>query len=106
MASLIRHKLSSSPFNTPEFLTSIMTAFDAKAKLLFSNAEENQIVKFGFDRDSDRSVGISRGRLTLSGREVEEAFRPSVEKVIESVRRQIEGIDVSVRLTFFHTSLS
>ena len=44
-----------------------MNKFESKTKVLFNSIENNYVIKFGFDRDTEKAVGISRGRLTLTG---------------------------------------
>ncbi|KAL8292760.1 hypothetical protein RQP46_001372 [Phenoliferia psychrophenolica] len=92
--SIIKEKLGESKYNTPEFVAAMVAGFDTKTKIAFDSVEDNYIIKFGFDRDMDKAVGISRGRLTLTGAEVKRAFDPCVDMVIESVRDQISGMHV------------
>ncbi|KAL8292778.1 hypothetical protein RQP46_001390 [Phenoliferia psychrophenolica] len=92
--SIIKEKLGESKYNTPEFVAAMVAGFDTKTKIAFDSVEDNYIIKFGFDRDMDKAVGISRGRLTLTGADVKRAFDPCVDMVIESVRDQISGMQV------------
>ncbi|KAL8292750.1 hypothetical protein RQP46_001362 [Phenoliferia psychrophenolica] len=91
---IIKQKLGNSKFNTPEFVAAMVEGFDAKTKIMFDSVDENYLIKFGFDRDTDRAAGISRGRLALTGAEVKRAFDPCVDKIIASLRDQISGTRV------------
>ncbi|KAL8280122.1 hypothetical protein RQP46_007452 [Phenoliferia psychrophenolica] len=91
---IIKQKLGNSKYNTPEFVAAMVEGFDTKTKIMFDSVDENYLIKFGFDRDTDRAAGISRGRLTLTGAEVKRAFDPCVDRIIESLRDQIHGMDV------------
>lgn len=64
---IIKHKLGGSKFSAPEYVAAMVEGFDTKTKILFDNPTESHLIKFGFDRDTDKVVGISRGRLTLTG---------------------------------------
>ncbi|KAL8292780.1 hypothetical protein RQP46_001392 [Phenoliferia psychrophenolica] len=92
--AIIKQKLGKSKYNKPEFISAILDGFETKTKILFDNPEENYVIKFAFDRDSDKSVGISRGRLTLTGAEVKRAFDPCVDKIISSLGHQINGLNI------------
>lgn len=104
----------------PEYLDEILKQFDTKTKCNFVNGNDpDHMIKFGFDRDNDKSCSISRGRLCLTacasrcvliGRygltrtfvyfraEVGKAFKPSMDLLMESVAEQLEGTAVNVRL--------
>lgn len=58
------------------------------------------------DRDSDPSVGISRGRLTLTGDEIRRAFEPCISTIISSLESQIQGTNASVRFLSLNFALS
>ncbi|KAL8277732.1 hypothetical protein RQP46_009854 [Phenoliferia psychrophenolica] len=86
---LIQAKLRNSRFL--EDLDAIVSEFDFKTKCNFAGAEEMSIIKFGLTRDNDSAVNISRGRLTLTGSEVEETFSACLEDIIESLDEQLAG---------------
>lgn len=44
----------------------------------------------------DKSAGIARGRLTMTGAEVQRAFDPCVTTILNSIRSQMEGTGVKV----------
>ncbi|KAL8292784.1 hypothetical protein RQP46_001396 [Phenoliferia psychrophenolica] len=92
--AIIKQKLGNSKFNTPEFVAAMVEGFDTKTKIMFDSVDDNYLIKFGFDRDTDKAAGISRGRLTLTGAEVKRAFDPCVDKIIASLRDQISGMRV------------
>ncbi|KAL8292762.1 hypothetical protein RQP46_001374 [Phenoliferia psychrophenolica] len=92
--AIIKQKLGNSKYNTPEFVAAMVEGFDTKTKILFDSVDENYLIKFGFDRDTDRAAGISRGRLALTGAEVKRAFDPCVDQIIASLRDQISGMRV------------
>ncbi|KAL8277726.1 hypothetical protein RQP46_009848 [Phenoliferia psychrophenolica] len=86
---LIQAKLRNSRFL--EDLDVIVSEFDTKTKCNFSGAGDTSIIKFGLARDNDSAVNISRGRLTLTGAEVEQAFSACLENIIESLDEQLAG---------------
>ncbi|KAL8283908.1 hypothetical protein RQP46_005340 [Phenoliferia psychrophenolica] len=92
--SIIEAKLAGSKFCTKEYLDAIVETFDSKTKHHFAEREEAQVIKFGFDKDNDKAVGISRGRLTLTGAEVARAFEPCVAQILSSLDGQIAGCNV------------
>ncbi|KAL8277735.1 hypothetical protein RQP46_009857 [Phenoliferia psychrophenolica] len=94
---LIQAKLRNSRFL--EDLDAIVSEFDFKTKCNFDNAEQKSIIKFGLARDNDSAVNISRGRLTLAGAEVEQAFSGCLESIIESLDEQLAGTTVKNVLT-------
>ncbi|KAI5481024.1 hypothetical protein MNV49_006210 [Pseudohyphozyma bogoriensis] len=87
--AIIKRKLGNSACNTPEFVVTMVEQFDLKTKILFSDPSESHVIKFGFESQSDRAVGISRGRLTLTGAEVEEAFTPCIITVDEPSKKAV-----------------
>ncbi|KAL8277752.1 hypothetical protein RQP46_009874 [Phenoliferia psychrophenolica] len=86
---LIQAKLRNSRFL--EDLDTIVSEFDIKTKCNFESEEQASIIKFGLARDNDSAVNISRGRLTLTGSEVEEAFSSCLEGIIEALDDQLAG---------------
>lgn len=92
---VIEEKLGTSRYAEREYLEEIVKVFDVKAKLDVSGSEKPCIIRFGLDRDSDPSVGISRGRLTLTGDEIRRAFEPCISTIISSLESQIQGTNAS-----------
>ncbi|GAA5916446.1 hypothetical protein JCM5296_006566 [Sporobolomyces johnsonii] len=89
---LLADKFKSSPFSSAEFLDRIVQEWDVKTKHRFAGLDDgNHLIKFGYDRDTDKSCSISRGRLTLTSAEVEKAFLPSVERILQSVDSQVSN---------------
>ncbi|KAL8277741.1 hypothetical protein RQP46_009863 [Phenoliferia psychrophenolica] len=86
---LIQAKLRDSRFI--ENLDFMVSEFDMKTKCNYEGAEKSSIIKFGLPRDNDSAVKISRGRLTLTGAEVEEAFSSCLESIIEALDDQLAG---------------
>ncbi|KAL8277737.1 hypothetical protein RQP46_009859 [Phenoliferia psychrophenolica] len=91
---LIQAKLRNSRFL--EDLDAIVSEFDFKTKCNFDGSEQTSIIKFGRARDNDSAANISRGRLTLTRSEVEEAFSSCLEGIIESLDEQLAGTTVKV----------
>ncbi|KAL8277738.1 hypothetical protein RQP46_009860 [Phenoliferia psychrophenolica] len=89
---LIQAKLRNSRFL--ENLDAIVSEFDVKTKCNFEGPEKSSIIKFGLARDNDSAANISRGRLTLTGAEVEEAFSSCLEGIIEALDDQLAGTNI------------
>jgi len=60
-------KLRYSRFDTQEDLAAIVQRFDEGVKVVFSDDQMTQYIKFGSPRDNDPKFGIKAGRLTLTG---------------------------------------
>ncbi|GAA5916449.1 hypothetical protein JCM5296_006567 [Sporobolomyces johnsonii] len=90
--TLLADKFKSSPFGSAEFLDRIVQEWDVKTKHRFAGLDDgNHLIKFGYERDTDKSCSISRGRLTLTPAEVEKAFLPSIERILQSVDSQVSN---------------
>ncbi|GAA5915562.1 hypothetical protein JCM5296_007284 [Sporobolomyces johnsonii] len=87
---LFTDKLKSSPFSSGEYLDRIVQEWDVKTKHKVAGLDDgNHLIKFGYDQDTDKRCDISRGRLALTPAEVEKAFLPSVERILQSVDSQV-----------------
>ncbi|KAK4698863.1 hypothetical protein P7C70_g7406, partial [Phenoliferia sp. Uapishka_3] len=96
MRSILAAKLApSKQFNTQEILDILEADFEKKVKLKFDAVDENYILQLGRADDNDVSVGISRGRLKVTGLEVEQAFAPGVDMIIKSIKDQIKKVKVT-----------
>ncbi|GAA5871101.1 hypothetical protein JCM1840_007590 [Sporobolomyces johnsonii] len=92
---LIADKLKSSKFESGEYIDRIVHEWDVKTKRKFAGLDDgNHIIKFGYDNDTDKSCNIVRGRLTLTPAEVEKAFQPSVDLILQSIDSQLTNTKV------------
>ncbi|GAA5915558.1 hypothetical protein JCM5296_007282 [Sporobolomyces johnsonii] len=92
---LIADKLRSSKFKAREYIDRIVHEWDVKTKCKFAGLDDgNHIIKFGYDKDTDKSCNILRGRLTLTPAEVEKAFQPSVDLILQSIDSQLTNTKV------------
>ena len=60
-------KLKGSKFDTPEYLAAFAQGFNEGLKMVFSDDQAPQYVKFGSPRDNDAKCEIKAGKLTLTG---------------------------------------
>lgn len=64
--TVIKAKLEGSRFASAETVDCIVSLFEEKTKRKFIGAGEISYIKFGESTDTDRSHGVSMGRLTLT----------------------------------------
>lgn len=93
---MIRRKLEGSTFATPEVIGAMLDIFDSKTKLTFDDVKATYLIKFGFSGDNSPAHEVVKGRLKLSGAEMEEAFAPCVNRIISSLKEQIKETNCSV----------
>ena len=60
-------KLRGSRFDTHEDLAAISQKFDEGVKMVFSDDQTTQYIKFASPRDYDPRCGVKAGRLILTG---------------------------------------
>jgi len=60
-------KLKDSKFDAPEYVAAFSQGFNEGLKMVFSDDQEPQHVRFGSPRDNDAKYGIKAGKLTLTG---------------------------------------
>lgn len=83
----------------------MLDIFDAKTKLTFDDVNATYLIKFGFSGDNSPAHEVVKGRLKLSGPEMEEAFAPCVNRIISSIKEQIKETNCSVSYFLFLTTL-
>ncbi|KZV80678.1 hypothetical protein EXIGLDRAFT_780665 [Exidia glandulosa HHB12029] len=86
----LRLRLANSKFGTDEYINEMMDVFEKKTKRRFDGSDDPSVIAFGRMQDNDPSVGISRGRITLSSEEVKLAFQNSLTDILASCERIIE----------------
>ncbi|KAF8901908.1 hypothetical protein CPB84DRAFT_1708063 [Gymnopilus junonius] len=69
-------------------LDAIVENFDKTTKVRFRNAGDPQYIKFGSTRDNDPHCNIRFGQLKLSGSDVANFFKPSVDCIVDAVLNQ------------------
>ncbi|GAA5961804.1 hypothetical protein JCM21900_003315 [Sporobolomyces salmonicolor] len=90
--TLLADKLKSSQFSSREFLDRIVSEWDVKTKHGFAGLNDsNHLIEFGYDKDTDQSCSIFRGRLTLTPSGAEKAFLPFVETILQSIDSQVSN---------------
>lgn len=89
---LLRAKLRQS--NYIDDLETMVAQFNVKTKCIFSAPTTTSIIKFGHERDNDLAVGIARGRLTLTGDDVQKTFKLCLDRITEALNNQLVGSTV------------
>ncbi|KZT69686.1 hypothetical protein DAEQUDRAFT_750753 [Daedalea quercina L-15889] len=85
-----RMQLENSRFGNEEFIYSMLESFESDAKPTFRDPTKTSYVKFGGPRDTDEKCGIKRGVLSLSGTEMLQFFRPSIDAIQRAIQKQLE----------------
>jgi hypothetical protein len=100
---MLERKLRGSAFSNPEIIQSIVDAFESEAsapfgiignsvqsnyapqlKPKFDGRMENYDLKFGGISDNDPSLGIHKGKITLSDQDLKPVFHPVINKIVTS----------------------
>ena len=84
----LREKLQGSKFGGEADVKEMKEIFDKTTKLRFNNPAEPSYIKFGTIRDKEPEFNIRSGQLKLPGTDVAKLFEPSINAVVEAVRRQ------------------
>ncbi|KAI4154754.1 MAG: hypothetical protein LQ340_001469 [Diploschistes diacapsis] len=92
----IKDKLSNDPHWDDEILEDISEKFERVIKRTFAGVgdEQFQVPVIGLEDDAEK--GIRRGKLRVTGRDVEQCFEPIVEEVIALVTQQIKAAEKPV----------
>ncbi|VDC07271.1 unnamed protein product [Peniophora sp. CBMAI 1063] len=87
----VQAKLRNSTFGTEGCVDAIANEFDKTAKKRFKGSG-NAAIKFSHNlRDTDASVGIRNGRITLSESEMRSFFDPGIDALTEAIKAQREA---------------
>ncbi|KIM26381.1 hypothetical protein M408DRAFT_192451 [Serendipita vermifera MAFF 305830] len=81
---LLERKLQGSSFGDPEIIRSMTSAFESDLKPKFDGTMEEYSLKFGSLRDNDPTVGIHKGRITLSDEDLRPVFDLVTKQIIAS----------------------
>ncbi|KAH9912671.1 uncharacterized protein B0H18DRAFT_942250 [Fomitopsis serialis] len=91
--TFLEDKLKDSRFANDDFVNSMLESFESSAKPTFRDTTKTSYVKFGGPRDNDDKCGIKRGVLALSGAEMLQFFRPSIDAIQRAIQRQLDLSD-------------
>lgn len=78
---VLRGKLNGSKWGDDEWITEMVSAFESRTKCIFDGSLGKYVVDFGGIRDTDRSRGIIKGKLSLTDQEVAAAFEEVVQRI-------------------------
>ncbi|KIM23519.1 hypothetical protein M408DRAFT_332344 [Serendipita vermifera MAFF 305830] len=81
---LLEKKLQGSSFSNPEILGAMTSAFETDVKPMFDGTMEEYSLRFGSLRDNDSTVGIYKGRITLTDEELRPVFDLVTNQIIAS----------------------
>lgn len=96
----LQAKLLNSRYGNEEDIATMLEQFEKTTKLTFRNPSEKSTIKFGSNRDKDPEFDIRSGHLTLEGASIAKLFNPSVEGIIDAVRKQLESASGKVGAAF------
>ncbi|KAG8849000.1 hypothetical protein FRC20_002401 [Serendipita sp. 405] len=88
---MLKRKFQNSRFNIPAYHAVMIREFERKTKRLFEADKQSNIIQFGGPVDNDPSVGVRRGRVSLSAAEVASCFAAPMKDIMDSVRSLIES---------------
>ncbi|KIM20662.1 hypothetical protein M408DRAFT_125118 [Serendipita vermifera MAFF 305830] len=71
---VLERKLKGTSFDNPEIIRSMVKVFETELKAEFDGVMENYGLRFGSINDNDPSLGINKGKITLSNEDLEPAF--------------------------------
>ncbi|TFY59588.1 hypothetical protein EVJ58_g5687 [Rhodofomes roseus] len=89
-SSAADYKLEDSRFTNREYIDAMLESFESSAKPTFRDTAKMSYIKVGGPRDTDDKHGIKRGVLALSGAEMSQFFRPSIDSIQGAIRRQLK----------------
>ncbi|KAI0738324.1 hypothetical protein C8Q80DRAFT_1262843 [Daedaleopsis nitida] len=84
----LKEKLQTSEYGNDDDLKSMLDYFDAATKPVFKNENESSYIKFGSMKCNDPAVNIRRGQLTLADSDMLSFFKPSLDAIVEVVKKQ------------------
>ncbi|KDQ52365.1 hypothetical protein JAAARDRAFT_198283 [Jaapia argillacea MUCL 33604] len=86
VVTFLNEKFKGSPYVAD--VDTIASRFDETIKRTFKDSNKAQSIDFGRKGDHQPSLSIIRGKLKLTGAEVDAFFRPSLMGVIDEVKKQ------------------
>lgn len=119
LGQTLKAKLANSKFGDPENIKAMTEAFEqkvflrsrdwrkpidaepSKTKRMFDGTNATNVIKFGGNRDTDKSVGIFKGQISLKKDEVLAAFAPVLDNIIRSIHRLMSNKRPKVRQQTF-----
>ncbi|PWN42449.1 hypothetical protein IE81DRAFT_323413 [Ceraceosorus guamensis] len=88
---LIQDRLKGTRWDNFEDLRHLRQAFSEGIKQSFARADVEQILlPIGSSSESDSKIGLRRGKLVFTGKEIAELFEPSIKATVESIERRVE----------------
>ncbi|THG96744.1 hypothetical protein EW026_g5140 [Hermanssonia centrifuga] len=96
----LRAKLGNSRYGNEEDIKTMLESFEKSAKPTFKEINDRSFIKFGSMRDRDPDVGIRSGQLTIDGTDVAKFFEPSIQAILESVRKQRQLSSTAPEMAF------
>ncbi|OBZ73028.1 Heat shock protein 12A [Grifola frondosa] len=94
----LREKLRHSPYGSNEDILEMLKDFEKSAKPSFKGGSRNTMIKFGSPKaPDDIERGVSRGRLSLSSKEMIALFDPSIRAIEEAITEQRQSATGSIK---------
>ncbi|KAI0350808.1 hypothetical protein OH77DRAFT_1412306 [Trametes cingulata] len=84
----LTERLKDSAYGNEEDIKAMLDSFDKSTKPIFKDATEQSYIKFGSMSCNDPKVKIRRGQLLLTGPEMEAFYKPSLDAIVDAIRKQ------------------
>ncbi|KAG8777728.1 hypothetical protein FRC16_004059 [Serendipita sp. 398] len=81
---ILERKLSGSEYGDFDTISLMIRQFEQKTKRAFDGSQTANVIQFGTKKDNDKKHDIVKGKLTLSGEEVEEAYLVVMFSIVDS----------------------
>ncbi|KAL1941029.1 hypothetical protein VTO73DRAFT_7665 [Trametes versicolor] len=98
--TFLQERLKNSAYGNEEDIKAMLEYFDKSTKPIFKDATEQSYIKFGSMSCNDPKVKIRRGQLLLSGPEMEEFYKPSLDAIVRAVQKQRQTASRSISTIF------
>lgn len=88
---LLSERLQGSPYDDPVIIRDMLDFFERKLKPVFDGNQSEYHIRFGGSTDTDESLRISKGIITLSLQELKVAFDKAVNPIIACCTNALKG---------------
>ncbi|KAF8337474.1 uncharacterized protein EI90DRAFT_3043110 [Cantharellus anzutake] len=81
------------PDEIKDFVKHAIDDFEATVKKAFKDVSSKGSLDIGQSRYTNPALGVKRGRMTLDGATTKTFFQPSVNQIVNSLKKQTSGIE-------------
>ncbi|KIM20667.1 hypothetical protein M408DRAFT_333876, partial [Serendipita vermifera MAFF 305830] len=87
---MLKRRLHRSVFADPEIIRGMVNSFENDIKPQFDGTMDEYSLKFGSVRDNEPSIGINKGKITVSAKELTDVFDAVTRQIITSCFGSLE----------------